>query len=154
MRTIDEYHELVEDIYEKDEFVEEIQRRYEENAGYFKESTIAHMIVVEHDRDSDVVSKIKDLKQGNAATIEGKIVDLGTLRTFDSKRGSGKVRNVRIDDGSGSVKIVLWNDETDIVDSMEIGQDVRVINGYVQDKGYGLQISTGRWGKISLETKD
>lgn len=154
METMEGYYELVEDIYSWDEFLERIEEIDHETDGLFEKPTIAHMIVAEHGRNTSSVSKIGELKAGQEATITGKIVDLGSLKTFSSKRGDGKVRNVRIDDGTGSVKIVLWNEETDLVDDMILGQTLRVINGYVQDRGYGMQVSKGKWGEVVLEPKD
>ncbi len=151
MNSVDDYYELVDDIYEKKDFLGEIEERYDENDGLFKKSTIAHMIAVEQGRDKKSIAKIGEIKPGEEATLVGKIVDLGTLKTFKSKGKDGKVRNVRIDDGHGSIKLVLWNEQTDMVKEMKKGQRIRVINGYVQDRGYGLQISTGKWGEVIME---
>ncbi|MFO8109897.1 MAG: OB-fold nucleic acid binding domain-containing protein [Thermoplasmata archaeon] len=130
MDTVEEYYELVDDIYHKEEFLEKIEETYQESAGLFNKVTIAHMIAAEHGRDTSSVAKIGELESGREATVVGGIVNLGTLRTFQSKRGEGKVRNVRIDDGSGSIKLVLWNEETDMVKDMKIGQTLKVINGW------------------------
>ncbi len=156
MNSVDDYYELVDDIYEKGDFLDEIERRYEQNAGLFKRSTIAHMIAAEQGRDNKSIAKIGEIKPGEEATVVGEIVDLGTLRTFKSKGKEGRVRNVRIDDVSGSIKLVLWNEQTEMVNDMKRGQRIRIINGYVQDRGYGLQISTGKWGEVIMEeeTKD
>ncbi|MEF8873741.1 MAG: OB-fold nucleic acid binding domain-containing protein [Candidatus Thermoplasmatota archaeon] len=151
MPTVDELYEMVSDLYSRDEFEEKIQKKKEQFDDLFDEEALAYMIVAEEDRNEEAIDEIKEVEPGDECTVEGEIVDLGTLRTFENENGQGSVRNVRIDDGTGSIKVVFWNEETErIEDEFETGMNIRVANGYVQDKGYGKQISTGKWGEVKV----
>lgn len=149
--SIDEHYSKVDDIYSKDEFQEKIDEIGEKYERLFNREALAHIIVAEHDRNDESMNDICEVEPGEEATIQGKVIDLGKLRTFEKNSGEGRVRNVRLDDGTGSIKLVLWDEETEMVgDEIRNGEDIRVINGYVQDRGYGLQIQPGKWGKIEL----
>ncbi len=151
MPTIDEFYQKVSDLYSRDEFREKIEGKKKEFDHFFNEKTLAHMIVAEEDRNESAINDIDQIEPGDEASVQGEIVDLGTLRTFENDDGQGKVRNVRIDDGTGTIKVVFWDEETDRVEEeFEIGNEIKVVNGYVKDKGYGKQISAGRWGEIRL----
>lgn len=151
MAEIEEWYEKVSDIYSIEDFESKVEEKKEEYNDLFKEDTLAHMIVAEEGRDESAVSNIKSVEPGDEATIEGEIVDLGTLRKFENDDGGGRVRNVRIDDGTGTVKVVFWDEDTErIEEDFSVGNKIKVVNGYVQDKGYGKQISTGRWGEVIL----
>ena len=153
MPDIEELHEMVEDIYSLEEFKELIIERQKRYDDLLDMETIGMMLVSEQGRYDSMIKEISELKNGDEATISAKVVDLGRLRTFNRKNGnSGKVRNVRLDDGTASVKLVLWDEETDLVgDKIEQGSSIKVINGYVQDKGYGLQIQPGKWGEVRVD---
>ncbi len=154
MDSIEEYYQKVEDIYSIEEFEDHIEDKRKKYDDFLDDEALAYMVVAEHGRNTDAMDHIRDIEPGEEATIKGEIVDLGQLRTFDSKNGEGRVRNVRIDDGTGSIKVVFWNEETERVMDFEIGMKLKVINGYVQDRGYGLQISPGKWGEVIKAEKE
>ncbi|MFP4050550.1 MAG: OB-fold nucleic acid binding domain-containing protein [Thermoplasmata archaeon] len=154
MGSIEDYYRKVEDIYSLQEFEDLIEEKKKKYEDYLDQESLAHIIIAEHGRNNDALDDIKDIEAGDETTIKGEIVDLGQVRTFNSKNGEGKVRNVRIDDGTGSVKIVFWNEETERVKGFDIGMELKVINGYIQDKGFGLQISPGKWGKVIKAEKE
>ena len=153
MPDIEELHEMVDDIYSLEEFKDIILELQEEYDDLLDMETVGTMLVSKKGRYDSMIKDINELKNGDEATISAKVVDLGRLRTFNRKNGnSGKVRNVRLDDGTSSVKLVLWDEETELVgDKIQQGSSIKVINGYVQDKGYGLQIQPGKWGEIRVE---
>ncbi len=151
MSTIDEFYERVSDLYSRDEFKEKIQEKKDKFDHFFDKETLAHMVVAEKGRNESAIRDIGEIEAGEEATVQGEIIDLGSLRTFQNDDGEGKVRNVRIDDGTGTIKVVFWDEETERVEEdFELGLELRVVNGYVQDKGYGKQISAGKWGEIRL----
>ncbi|MFO7793299.1 MAG: OB-fold nucleic acid binding domain-containing protein [Candidatus Saliniplasma sp.] len=152
MPDIEELHEMVDDLYSLENFKELIIERQEEYDDLFDMETVGMMLVSEKGRYDSMIKDICELKEGEEATISAEVVDLGKLRTFDRNGSSGKVRNVRLDDGTASVKLVLWDEETERVgEEIVHGSSIKVINGYVQDKGYGLQIQPGKWGEVRVD---
>lgn len=150
MPSAEECYRLVEDLLSEEEFFDKIEKEHERYHGFLNDNVLALKIVSDHGRNQGSITDIGDLKPKEEATIHGRIIDLGRLNTFTTKKGrEGKVRNIRIDDGTGTVKVVFWNEETERVDDeMDVGTEIKVIHGYAQDKGYGLQVSAGKWGEI------
>ncbi|MFW6040337.1 MAG: OB-fold nucleic acid binding domain-containing protein [Thermoplasmatota archaeon] len=151
MPSEEELFALVDDIYSKEEFTDLILEKEKEFDGLLSKDTIAHLIVAKNNRNTKVIKNISDLEIGQTATIEGKVLDIGKLVDFNKNGNSGRVRNVRIDDGTGSINVVFWDGDTErIGNEIKKGCDIKVINGYVQNKGYGLQIQTGKWGEVRV----
>ena len=58
---------------------------------------------------------------------------------------------IDISDDTGKCQLVLWNEEIDkLKDNLEIGKKIKIINGYVRENKFGLQISLGKWGIIVI----
>ncbi len=152
MSSVDECYHLVKDIMDREGFLDKIEEGRERYGDLLDQELLARLIVAGEGRNEDPAKKIGELRTGESATVTGMVVDLGVLRTFKRGAAKGRVRNLRVDDGTGSVKLVLWDDDADRVgDDIVEGCTVTVVNGYVQDRGYGLQISPGKWGMVNLE---
>ena len=72
--------------------------------------------------------KISDLDEDEQDTIIiGRIIELNELRQFDRDNGDvGHVRNIEIADDTGSIRVVLWND--DAKKAYELGQPLKIQN--------------------------
>lgn len=91
---------------------------------------------------------IIELKDGSKKVeVTGNIVELG-----DVVDGAGwQRRDATLMDSSGTIKLVLWDEQTQKVSVSDV---VQIENGYVKAYQGELQLSTGKWGKLSiLESK-
>jgi replication factor A1 len=89
---------------------------------------------------------ISDLRPSRVATLEAEIASLEATREVETKGGlRRKVRNGILRDATGEIAIVLWGSE---VDRVEVGDRVRVVDGWVSDRRGRPQISLGRTGRI------
>ena len=71
--------------------------------------------------------KIEDLDEDEQDTIIiGRIIELNEIREFDRDDGVGYVRNIEIADDTGSIGVVLWND--DAKRDLELGQPIKLQN--------------------------
>ena len=138
---------LIEDLMSYERFKDEIKKREKEYDGLLNEEAIAYMIVDELGRNPGNKMKIADLYDGINATIEAKIKRIDSVET----RKNGELRVMRVDiyDDTGSCQLVLWNEEIDKI-GMQLKPEmkIKIINGYVRENIYGLQVSLGRWGII------
>ncbi len=91
---------------------------------------------------------IKDLKsrQGNV-DLTFEIIEKGDIREFDKFGKKGKVCNAVAKDATGTVKITLWNDD---IDKVKTGDTVKIENGWVGEWQGELQLSTGKFGKLTV----
>ena len=72
--------------------------------------------------------KISDLDEDEQDTIIiGRIIELNELRQFDRDNGDvGHVRNIEIADDTGSIRVVLW--DNDAKNEYEMGQAIKLQN--------------------------
>ncbi len=91
--------------------------------------------------------KIADLKgEQGRIDVEGEIVEKGETRTVNLRAGGqSNVADCTLRDDSGSIKLSLWGDQ---IDSVDVGDRVRVENGYTRSFRGELQLSVGRYGKL------
>src|SRR3989338_2224835 len=92
--------------------------------------------------------EIKDLqpKQGNV-NIVLEVVDKGDVREFQKFGRAGKVCTATAKDTSGEIKLSLWNEQVEMVN---IGDKVKIVNGYVNEYQGEKQLTTGRLGKLEV----
>ena len=89
--------------------------------------------------------KISELRSGSKANIEGKITEKNEPREVNTRSGTMRVANATLEDDSGSITLVLWNDE---IDKVSEGDNVKIENGFVKEWNSALQVSAGRFGKL------
>jgi len=81
---------------------------------------------------------IESIEIGETVDIAGVVRSADPKRTFDRDDGSeGQVRNVRIQDGTGDIRVALWGDKADkeIAPGDEIlAADVEIDDGWQDDK--------------------
>jgi len=65
--------------------------------------------------------------------------------------GAGWIRcNAILKDNSGQIKLVLWNED---IPKVNEGDTIKIENGYVKDYKGTLQLSTGKYGKLTVIEK-
>ncbi len=128
-------------------YVREGQRGLEVNVG--RGGSIEHV-------DMEVSVNLKPLKIGeikngmNALNIVGKIIDIGTVRTFSRKDGTaGKVRNITIGDDTGKIRLTLWDGKAE-AQEFKAGDTVEIMNAYARENSFSNQteIQLGSGGSI------
>jgi replication factor A1 len=83
----------------------------------------------------------------NRVVVEGTIVEKGYARQVRGRRGRGPtlVANATLEDDSGSIVLVLWNEQ---IRNVSEGDKVRIENGYVSSYQDIRQLNVGRGGKL------
>ncbi|MEK6967890.1 MAG: SOSS complex subunit B family protein [Nanoarchaeota archaeon] len=79
--------------------------------------------------------------------IEGEITEVGEARAFNKFGKEGKVANAVLQDSTGSVKLTLWNEQADQV---KVGDKIKISNGWSDEYKGELQVSTGRFGTLTV----
>ena len=147
---IDSLYSLVSDLISRESFLSEIKKRRKEYNELLDDEAIAYIIVDELGRNPGNRMKIKDLRDGINATVVARVERVGEVEV--KKDGKYRLLRVWISDETGSCQLILWNEEVDNIGAMlNEGDRIKIINGYVRDNMYGLQISLGRWGILVKE---
>jgi replication factor A1 len=95
--------------------------------------------------------KIKDLKDGmKRVDVEAKIVNKEATREVLSRYKDvvHRVANATISDGTGTIKLTLWNDQ---IEQVKVDDNIRVENGYITTFRGEMQLNVGRYGKLSIQ---
>ncbi len=94
--------------------------------------------------------EIKDLKNGmKRVDVEAKVLEKTATREVMSryKDETYKVAEAIISDGTGQIKLTLWNDQ---IDQVNENNTVKIENGYVTSFRGEIQLNVGRYGKLTI----
>ncbi|MFA6530134.1 MAG: OB-fold nucleic acid binding domain-containing protein [Candidatus Micrarchaeia archaeon] len=92
--------------------------------------------------------KISELKAGaGSVAIKAKVISIDSTREINKYGRTLKVANATIEDASGKISLVLWNDSIDLV---KVGDEVSIENGYVNEWQSNLQLTLGKFGKMTV----
>ena len=92
--------------------------------------------------------KISDLSPGTGnVELEAEVVEVETPREINKMGKMLRVANATIKDDSGTITLVLWNDE---IDKVQPGNVIKVSNGYVNSWKDKMQLTLGKFGKMQV----
>jgi replication factor A1 len=96
------------------------------------------------------VYRVEDLTLGlSDVNLKGRILDVGTVRTFDRNDGSeGRVSNLAVGDPTGRIRVTMWDEQADLVDEFEAGESVEIVDGYVKERDGNLELHVGSRGAV------
>jgi replication factor A1 len=92
----------------------------------------------------------------NDVTVAGRLIAVFPVRTFEGEK-PGKFATLMIADADGVLRVVLWNEKANVVESGELnaGQAVRLLHGYTRQDRYGkVELHLGGKSKIEVETEE
>jgi len=92
----------------------------------------------------------------NNATVTGRIVAVFPVRTFEGAK-PGKLGSVTIVDNEGVLRVILWNEKSDLLQSGKIqtGQIVKFAHGYTKADRFGTaELHIGERGEIDLNPEN
>lgn len=94
--------------------------------------------------------KIKDLKNGmRQVDIEAKVIEKTPPREVLSryKNTTYRVANAIITDGTGTIKLTLWNEQ---IDQVNVNDTIKIENGYITSFKGEIQLNVGKYGKLTV----
>ena len=153
-KSKEQLYNQIKDLRTEQEFKKEIKELQNEYDDLFDEDTAALLIIDELGRNKENILKIADLESGIECTVFGKISRIDSSRTFNRKNGTkGKVINLELTDESGKCGLALWDKDVELVKNknIQVGTNVKIINGYTKDGFRGIEINAGRWSIIEIE---
>ena len=100
------------------------------------------------------IKKIADLGDKEEISIVVKVTRVNDTKKFQKRTGGeGQVRNINVEDETGTCRLTLWDEDVDLLENMniEIGTQLKLTDCYTKQTDFGLDITKGRKGKIELE---
>jgi replication factor A1 len=94
--------------------------------------------------------KIAELRDGlRRIDVEAQIIEVSEPREVSSKftGETYKVAEATIKDDSGTIKLVLWNEQ---IGQVKVNDTVKIENGYIKSFRGEIQLNVGRYGKLTI----
>lgn len=145
------------------EILERLEREKRKTGGFISEGTLLRMIAAEFGVEipqNEVLTptiSIGDLVPSlNDVTVVGRVVAVFPSKTFKGRK-SGKIASLLVADKKGILRVVLWNDKTNLIDSckLKVGQIIRFSHGYTkEDRSGRVELHIGDKGEIEINPKD
>ena len=95
--------------------------------------------------------KIKELRDGmKRVEVEAKVISKDATREVLSRYKDvvHRVANASVSDGTGTIKLTLWNDQ---IEQVNVNDNIKVENGYITTFRGEMQLNVGRYGKLSIQ---
>ncbi len=81
----------------------------------------------------------------------GRVQQIYSVTEFQRQDGTkGKVANMIIADETGSIRVVLWGSQTDLVKDLKEGDIVKIIAGYVRENNNKIEVHLNERSKLII----
>jgi replication factor A1 len=82
--------------------------------------------------------------------VEAKVISKDATREVLSRYKDvvHRVANAAVSDGTGTIKLTLWNDQ---IEQVNVNDNIKVENGYITTFRGEMQLNVGRYGKLSVQ---
>ncbi len=134
--TKDDQYNLVSDLLTRTDFESRISNYKKKYSDLLTDDVLALLIVDELGRNilnnrEIEISDISSIDTDGPVNIIGTIAEKNQLRSFNRKNNStGYVLNLKLYDGTGSIRITLWDEHAKAAEEYVIGDQIKIINGY------------------------
>ena len=93
--------------------------------------------------------KISEIKEGDSdVNIEAEVTEKSYAREVRSRYGRVlMVADATLKDETGIITLTLWNDQ---VRQVNVGDKIKIEKGYAKSFRDVLQLSTGKYGKLTV----
>lgn len=149
------YGQLAEQI-SRDEFEKKIDEKVSLMGGLCDKRTAA-MLVARELGAGEVAVKIGRIKpESGTVTFIGRVVSISDIREFTRSDGSsGKVANVTFGDETGTTRVVLWDEATELIRDGDIKVDQCLkVRGFAREGYSGTEVGLGRGGGFEEVDED
>jgi len=146
----------------REQILERLDREKRKTDSFISDDVLLRMIAAEFgvevskEAQTPTIS-IRDLVPGlNDVTVVGRVVAVFPSKTFKANK-SGKVASLLIADENSILRIVLWNDKTEVIESgkVKVGQMTRFSHGYTKEDYSGrVELHLGDRSEIEINPKD
>jgi len=128
-----------------------IARLREEFGGLVDDETLKRLVLGKEGNEMSSEKKIADFRDREEVSAVVKVTKINDSKTFNKRTGGqGRVRNLNVEDDSGSCRLTLWDDDVELVSSLgiEVGTELKLVDCYSKQSEYGMDVSKGKKGQI------
>ncbi len=142
-------YDLVKDLISREEFDRRVQAKVEGWEGLLEEDVAVLLVVDELGRSQVAFSTLAEVGEDLPVRVRVRVEEVGQAKEFSRTGGRrGRVVNVTISDASSRCRLVLWDDDVELVGSVSPGALLELVDCEARRGPFGLEILRGRWGTI------
>jgi len=137
------------------EIEEEMNKRKEKTHGLLSDYGAIYAVAKEHGIDLSgkdlAITKIKDLKPASSVNICGKVKVVFSVREFQRKDNSkGKFASVILMDNTGEIRLILWDQNSEIIKQLHVGDILLAKNAYAKDNNGIIEAHAGSLSSLLI----
>ena len=147
---------------EEDEVKEKIDEKMEEFEGLVSEEGAIHLVAKEAgvqlaksgDQALKVENVVPDMRKVN---MKARVVNISDINTFerDDEEEEGKVQNLVLGDDTGTIRLTLWDEQTEIAEKVDEGDAIAIGGAYtVEDNQGNAELRLGDEAQVKMADED
>ncbi|PSH01308.1 MAG: hypothetical protein BRC26_03815 [Nanohaloarchaea archaeon QH_8_44_6] len=147
---------------EEDEVKEKVEEKMEEFEGLVSEEGAIHLVGKEAgvqiaesgDQTLKVENIVPDMRKVN---IKARVMNVSDINTFEREddEEDGKVRNMTLGDDTGTVRLSLWDEQTEIAEKVEEDDAIGISGAYtVEDNQGNAELRLGDSAQVKMMDDD
>ena len=146
----------------REQILERLDREKTKTGSFISDDVLLRMIAAEFGVEVSKEARTPTLSMRdlipslNDVTVVGRVVAVFPSKTFEANK-SGKVASLLIVDENSILRIVLWNDKTEVVESgkVKVGHIIRFSHGYTKEDYSGrVELHVRKRSEIEINPKD
>ncbi len=99
---------------------------------------------------SETLTPIADIGINSAYSVTGFVSGLDEIREFERQDGTkNRVSNIYISDDTGRIKVALWGDHAGIVNELDIGSEISIIDAFAKS-GLNEEVELSAGSRTSI----
>ncbi len=104
---------------------------------------------------SETLTPIADIGINAAYSVAGYVSGIDEIREFERPDGTkSKVSNIYVSDETGRIRVVLWGEHAELVNELDIGSEIRIIDAYAKSgRNEEVELSAGARTRIQIVRK-
>lgn len=146
---------------DEDDVKEEVEKKIEEFEGLVSEEGAIHLVAKEHgvqvsednNQDLKIENIVPDMRK---VRIKARVVNILDPNTFQRDDGDeGKVQNVVLGDDTGTIRMTLWDEQTEIAEKIDEGDAIEIAGAYtLEDNRENAEIRLGDDAQVKMADED
>ena len=158
-----EVEDLIEKVVEEselseDDLTEKIDEKMEEFEGLVSEEGAVHLVAKEHgielaeeaSEDLKIENIVPDMRK---VVAKGRVLNISDMNTFerDDEEEDGKVQNLLLGDDTGTIRVTLWDEQTEIAENVSEGDVIEMAGCYtVEDDRGNAELRLGDSATVKM----
>lgn len=147
---------------DREETEEKVEAKMDEFEGLVSEEGAVHLVAKEHgvnvgqemSEDLKIENIVPDMRKVN---FKARVVNISDMNTFerDDEEEDGRVQNVVLGDDTGTIRMTLWDEQTDIADKISEGDPIEITGAYTMEDDRGnAEIRLGDSAKVAMADEE